>query len=500
MKLKSILICLFIGFGLALQAQTISVKSFQALPMDMTASSLEGKRIDQNGEAAALIKVVTSQMGFTFEGGALGVVDTQQRNGEIWVWVPRASRKITILHQQLGVLRDYRFPIEIESERTYEMVLTTGNVETIVKQEVTQQYLAFRISPANATLFVNDELWEVGSDGSAVRFVPFGTYSYRVMAANYHQEIGTVTVNDPENTQTVPVTLKPDFVEVTLKVDADAEIWVNNEKKGTRTWTGNLGKGTYKIECKQAGHENSMITKEITADLNGQTIDLPKPTPTYGSLNIESTPSFATIYIDGKEVGETPKFVKEIPVGDHQVKVYKDDYVDYVGTISVCKGERKQVKAVLEPKKQNSTNNKGMEATINHNKTANTFSNVHFGIRVAMGSFSHYNYDFMNPESEFDHDHFVIGGRADLTFGDGFEIGLSVPLYFVGDNVAYGASLLLSAPVEFVFIDAGLIYNNEIGSVLSVGSGFVFEKIYMNLEGLFRDQGWGLVGGLGFRF
>lgn len=35
-------------------AQSISVKSFRALPTDMTASSLEGKRIDQNGQVAAL--------------------------------------------------------------------------------------------------------------------------------------------------------------------------------------------------------------------------------------------------------------------------------------------------------------------------------------------------------------------------------------------------------------------------------------------------------------
>ena len=74
---------------------------------------------------------------------------------------------------------------------------------------------------------MNDELWEVSSDGSAVRFVDFGTYSYRAMAPNYITQTGTVTVNDPENTQTVSVTLSPDFVEVTLKVDADAEIWVS---------------------------------------------------------------------------------------------------------------------------------------------------------------------------------------------------------------------------------------------------------------------------------
>ena len=66
-------------------AQNISVKSFQALPMDMTASSLEGKRVDQNGQVAALIKIVTTETGFVFEGGTLGIVDTKQKVGEIWV-------------------------------------------------------------------------------------------------------------------------------------------------------------------------------------------------------------------------------------------------------------------------------------------------------------------------------------------------------------------------------------------------------------------------------
>ena len=337
-----VIVFLFIGAF----AQNISVKSFRALPMDMTASSLEGKRIDQNGEVAALIKVVTTEKEFSFEGGALGIVGSQTHKGEIWVWVPRGLRKITILHDKLGVLRDYMFPIEIEAERTYEMVLTTGKVETIVKEEVKQQYLVFKISPANAVLEVDGKLWEVTPDGTARNFVDFGTYNYRVQAPNYHTEAGKATVNDPEKTEIVVVNLIPDLVEVTLKVDADAEIWVNNVKKGVRTWTGSLGKGSYKMECKQVGHETSMITKEITGNSNGQVIDLPKPTPAYGSLNIESTPDFATIYIDGKEVGETPKFMKDILVGEHVIKLVKGN-MEYADTITVTKGEHQLMNVTL---------------------------------------------------------------------------------------------------------------------------------------------------------
>ena len=412
------------GLCMALQAQSISVKSFRPLVGDMTTTSVEGKRIDQNGEVAALIKVMTTETGFVFEGGTLGIVSTQQRVGEIWVWVPRGARKITILHQQLGGLRDYRYPVEIEADRTYEMVLTTDKIETIVKETVRQQYLAFQVSPSNATLEVNGQIWELDADGNAQDYVPFGTYEYRVQALNYHPDAGRVTVNDPENTQFVTVTLRPnfgwievagtdnlreasvyidnnlvgkapyksealksgthsvrivkkmyatysetvtvsdnettrlaptleaDFAEVTLKVDADAEIWVNNEKKGVRAWTGPLAKGTYKIECKQANHESSVTSKEITSNMTGQTITLPLPTPIYGSLMLESSPKFCKLFVDGKDMGSTPKSINEILIGPHEIRMTMEGYADYVETVTIAKGERKQVTATLSNGKE----------------------------------------------------------------------------------------------------------------------------------------------------
>lgn len=407
------LVCLFAS------AQSITVKSFKPLPMDLTASSLEGKRIDQNGEVAALIKVVTTQTGFTFEGGTLGIVDTKQTSGEVWVWVPRAARKITIKHQEFGVLRDYAYPVEIEAERTYEMVLQINKKESGTKTGLRQQYLAFQITPPNATLEVNDQPWEVGSDGTAMKFVNFGTYTWRVQAPDYHPEAGKVTVNDPNNTQIVPVDLLPNFgwievsgegllegasvyidnayvgkapcksdaissgqhlvrvskeryeaytevvtvkdtettrispalnagfAEVTLEVDADAEIWVDNERKGFRTWTGVLGKGSHMFECKQQNHDPSYSSMEIDASMNGKTITLTPPYPIYGSLNVESTPAFASIFIDGKPMGMTPKFVSELLVGQHELRLSKDGYVARTETVTIIKGERTQVQVKL---------------------------------------------------------------------------------------------------------------------------------------------------------
>ena len=256
MKRSLLPLLLLLVLSLTVTAQTISVKSFRALPMDMTASSLEGKRIDQNGEVAALIRVVTSETGFVFETGTLGIVDTKQKVGEIWVWVPRGSRKISIMHQQLGVLREYRYPIVIEAERTYELVLTTAKTETVIKEEVKEQYLMFQLTPPDAVIEVNDKTWTVSSDGVAKKKVDFGTYTYRVNAPNYYMEAGKVTVNDPDSIKRVDVVLRPKsgWIEVPdSDVVKGAEVYIDNSL---------VGKVPYKSDALNVGQHEVSIQKK----------------------------------------------------------------------------------------------------------------------------------------------------------------------------------------------------------------------------------------------
>lgn len=104
-------------------SQSIFISSFRLLDTDLTANTAGTMEIDQNGETAALIKVVTTQTGFTFDGGSLGIVKTVPKPSEIWVYVPHGTKKITISHPVMGILRDHYFNIPIESGRTYEMIL-----------------------------------------------------------------------------------------------------------------------------------------------------------------------------------------------------------------------------------------------------------------------------------------------------------------------------------------------------------------------------------------
>ena len=61
--LRNILQLILLACSLALNAQNISVSSFKLLESDLTANTTGTMERDQNGEIAALIKVVTNEQG-----------------------------------------------------------------------------------------------------------------------------------------------------------------------------------------------------------------------------------------------------------------------------------------------------------------------------------------------------------------------------------------------------------------------------------------------------
>lgn len=100
-------------------AQRFAVASFKVLSNDVSAFINPVR--DLNDEDCGLIKVIASE-DFAFST-PLGIVKREDKVGEIWLYVPRGSKKITIKHAEWGVLRDYVFPSRIDSHITYEIRL-----------------------------------------------------------------------------------------------------------------------------------------------------------------------------------------------------------------------------------------------------------------------------------------------------------------------------------------------------------------------------------------
>ena len=82
---------------LATHAQGIAVEKFEAAPEDLTANLQGTQVLDQNGDVCALIRIQTTQKGFVFDVGVLGITKTDDNKvGEIWVYVPKGVKRIAI--------------------------------------------------------------------------------------------------------------------------------------------------------------------------------------------------------------------------------------------------------------------------------------------------------------------------------------------------------------------------------------------------------------------
>lgn len=423
----TLLLSLFCGY-----AQEMSVQSFVLAETDLTANTPGTMVYDQNGSVCALIKVETSHDGFTFDVGSLGVSDVKRVGGEIWVYVPFGVRRITVSHQQLGVIRDYQFPCAIEKGRTYIMKLIAGNVRTIVEQAPTKQYLVIQLDPSYATLEINGKM-KVTDNGVYQELLPYGRYQYKAYCSDYHDIVGivelsdkkqslnlnlkaafghlsvlddsrsayagatvyvdgqmvgkipvrdyklssgsheirimkemyepyvqTITISDEENRQFVP-DMVPDFAEVTLSTVGGADIYINGELRGKGRWSGRLASGSYVLETRQDGHIPYKMSYDISRNDYNRTIDVPGPTPMYGSLVISSTPINARVYVGSEHVGETPLYIPKQLVGTHTVSVELEGYAKQTQMIEVTEGAEASLTFTMEKKKDYILKVKGVE-------------------------------------------------------------------------------------------------------------------------------------------
>ena len=324
MKTRHLLLFFLIALFATLSAKAqnkLSVASFQLIENDLEPILNEVK--DQNGNTCALLKIQTSQMGFTFDVGSLGVTKTEQHTGEIWVYVPFGVRHISIHHQLLGHLNDYYFPCSIEKGRTYRMELISGRVTPHIEEDLGGSYLMMTVEPKTAQVYIDDKPKTV-ENGEVKMLLPYGRHTYRVEAASFMNEAGIFEIGK-ERTE-LNITLKSARATLTVDcTDAEADIYINEEKKGRGSWTGQLDEGMYAAEARKAGHRT--VKQSLTlAKQEQKTLTLNAPEPVYGKLNLDSSPGNCDVYLDGTKIGKSPDVFSNILVGSHTLELRKNGY------------------------------------------------------------------------------------------------------------------------------------------------------------------------------
>lgn len=301
-------VCLSLAFVQSM-AQNVEIASFELLELDLTANTHGTTKYDQNGEKASLIKIQTSERGFTFDGGAMGIVAAEEHVGEIWLYVPRQSRKLTIKHKDYGVKRDYYYPIPVEGGRTYEMYIDIGMGRYVT---ITSQW-------ANSTIFIDGV--EVGKSPLKNLYLNYGKHTIMAQKDRYEGEQSVmITTNDEQRIRLINIDqrdMSDRYGDVFVNVDNNADIYYDGKKVGTGTWKTQLREGTYMVETRKADCDPAKTSFTVVAQKKND-IKVNAPIPHTGYLSILTRPGGVNSTYNGDHFIDLSETVS-VPIGTYQM-------------------------------------------------------------------------------------------------------------------------------------------------------------------------------------
>ena len=303
-------------------AQGMKVVEFKLLENDLTANTRGTEKMDQNGERAALIKIQTPERGFTFDGGSLGIVATEEHAGEIWLYVPRRAQKLIVQHPAFGVMRDFFYPIPVSGGRTYEMLIDIG----------TGRYTNITSQVAGSTIYVDNE--PIGQAPIYNKYLNFGKHKIEAKKDRYEgeMEVWVTTEDDTKQNKMVNVEqrdMSDHFGDVTVTVENKADIFFEGKNVGNGIWQTQLREGTYVVETQKADCDPEKTSFTVVAQQQNR-IQAAPPTVHTGRLGLYTKPRDVTATYNGNNPIDLTE-VNTLPVGTYQISLARKGYVPMSG-------------------------------------------------------------------------------------------------------------------------------------------------------------------------
>lgn len=443
----------------AQQKLKFSIASFEQDPFDTSAKNKQYEKVDGSGSRYAIIKVTSNNPdddlgAYRFNFGNLRS-STEIRDGILWVYVQKNAKLVTISRDGYQTINKYDLHATIEAGKNYVMSLTTSG------PVVFTQMVQFKVKPLGAKAIITvksskkdaqeEPFGTVDATGAVAKSLEYGVYTYKVLADNYYTTEGRITLKDKSTTHVEEVTLRPNYSDMTLVVDADADIYVNGERKGTRSWTGALKAGNYQVECRQLNHKSSSQYIAVTENDN-RTITLTPPTPISGTIAVTSNPLGANISIDGKDYGQTPRNI-DVVIGRHQVVLTQADYKQEQQTVDVVENQTSNVNLTLSriSKMTIDSNPSGASLSIDGKYVGQTPHVAELGsgdymVNLVKGKYTYskkIHLDSSNPYAKFSLSRqyckkTTLYGEIDYSLGGAPGFGFSIGMYLGGFNFEYG--------------------------------------------------------------
>jgi hypothetical protein len=230
----------------------------------------------------------------------------------------------------------YTKTLDVQANKSYVVYASLKTEKATVR---------FESIPPGAGIYIDGSY--LGSTPKDVKVTP-GVHGYEIKKSGYQTKVGTFSVNAGDY-KVITVTLSTNNgVVVFESVPSNAKVYVNGSYKGTTPETETLTAGTYSYRIELEGYvpaEGSFTllpgeTKNINVTLT--------PVQQNPTVNFNSTPDGAQVFLDGVYVGNTPVGL-ETTAGYHEYQMYLSGYPMKSGNFTVEMGETKEINVVFVP-------------------------------------------------------------------------------------------------------------------------------------------------------
>ena len=315
---------------------------------------------------------------------------------DVYVGNERASQSF-----EVGETHSYKVECDYYETVKDNVIVTTGDPINI----------DVRLVPAFGYINVTTEP-EMGAivfiDGAKMGTTPYksdtlqgGEHTLRVVKEMYNTYEETFMVANGA-TYDAKIKMVSKFVSVKITTDSKSEIYIDNELKGKGKWSGSLSIGKHILEAKKNLHKTTSQVVDIVAG-TPQDIVLADPSPICGAIDLNTDPMGASIIVDGKNCGTTPRIIRDVMVGSHEVKLELKGFDTFKTTVVVEENNLTKISETLlpsvKPDKEKKTNkfNKYFFATLN--ASYSNYGDLAYGL--TFGNVNKYGW-FVSAMTSFD--------------------------------------------------------------------------------------------------
>ncbi|MDE6549449.1 MAG: PEGA domain-containing protein [Muribaculaceae bacterium] len=313
--------------ALPTMAQKLEYRDFKA-SNEMTARLKDTEVIDENsGKRAALIKIYTPFQNdvLGFDAGLFQILGRKQAGpGEVWLYVPERTQKVTVNHPKYSPTVIWFDGMEAEAGKTYTVEL---NVEG--------RNVALIASTPGAEITVDGE----PQGKSPVNMhMPLGSHLVRAeLGSLLFEDIVTLTQagGNQFTLQMEDENLK--FGDVDIEVADGAELWFQDNREGVGSLHKHLKAGNYVITAKLPDHEDQTTAFTVEAGKT-KTVTATPPVAHLGYLELVTEPTYGVTVMEGDSVVELMPTM-QLPVARYEYDFSKKGYYPQSLKFRIERGE-----------------------------------------------------------------------------------------------------------------------------------------------------------------